>query len=78
VEWRPQSLREAGDLVLADKAVLPDAKIVELADVLLETRAVREHADDIVIYKSVGVGLEDVALAGVAWQRITAAEAAAA
>jgi len=81
VEWRPQSLREAGDLVLADKAVLPDDKIVELADVLLggtDTRAARRHPDDIVIYKSVGVGLEDVALAGVAWQRITAAEAAAA
>jgi len=78
VEWRPQSLREAGDLVLADKAVLPDDKIVELADVLLDTRPVRKHADDIVIYKSVGVGLEDVALAGIAYQRVTAAQAAAA
>jgi ornithine cyclodeaminase len=78
VEWRPQSLREAGDLVLADKAVLPDEKIVELADVLLDTRPVRKHADDIVIYKSVGVGLEDVALAGIAYQRITEAQAAAA
>jgi len=78
VEWRPQSLREAGDLVLADKTVLPDSKIVELADVLLDTTPVRRHADDIVIYKSVGVGLEDVALAGVAWQRINAAEAVAA
>lgn len=75
VEWRQQSLREAGDLVLADKAVLPDSKIVELADVLLDTRQIRQHADDIVIYKSVGVGLEDVALAGAAWQRIAAAEA---
>ncbi|SDP30845.1 ornithine cyclodeaminase [Ralstonia sp. 25mfcol4.1] len=81
VEWRPQSLREAGDLVLADKAVLPDDKIVELADVLLDgtdIRAARRQPDDIVIYKSVGVGLEDVALAGVAWQRISAAQAAAA
>lgn len=78
VEWRPQSLREAGDLVLADKDVLPDHKIVELADVLLDTRPVRQHADDIVIYKSVGVGLEDVALAGIAWQRLNAAEALAA
>jgi len=74
VEWRPQSLREAGDLVLADKAVLPDSKIVELADVLLD-KPVRRHADDIVIYKSVGVGLEDIALAGVAYRRITEAEA---
>ena len=74
VEWRPQSLREAGDLVLADRAVLPDSKIAELADVLLG-KPVRRHADDIVIYKSVGVGLEDIALAGVAYRRITEAEA---
>lgn len=73
VEWRPQSLREAGDLVLADKAVLPDSKIAELADVLLG-KPVRRHADDIVIYKSVGVGLEDIALAGMAYRRITEAE----
>ncbi|MGO4306987.1 MULTISPECIES: ornithine cyclodeaminase family protein [unclassified Cupriavidus] len=78
VEWRTQSLREAGDLVLADKAVLPDSKIVELADVLLDRQPVRRHADDIVIYKSVGVGLEDIALAGVAYRRITDAEAIAA
>jgi ornithine cyclodeaminase len=51
---------------------------VELADVLLDTLPVRKHADDIVIYKSVGVGLEDVALAGIAYQRVTAAQAAAA
>ncbi|WP_454765780.1 ornithine cyclodeaminase family protein [Cupriavidus campinensis] len=78
VEWRPQSLREAGDLVLADKSVLPDSKIVELADVLLDKAPVRRHADDIVIYKSVGVGLEDIALAGIAYQRIAQAEALAA
>lgn len=86
VEWRPQSLREAGDLVLADKAVLPDHKIVELSDVLLDvsldesldSKTVRQSPDDIVIYKSVGVGLEDVALAGVAWQRLCDAKAVAA
>ncbi|MWL90667.1 ornithine cyclodeaminase family protein [Cupriavidus sp. SW-Y-13] len=78
VEWRPQSLREAGDLVLADKSALPDSKIVELSEVLLASRTVRQSDDDIVIYKSVGVGLEDVALAGVAWQRIEAAQALAA
>ncbi|CAG2145373.1 ornithine cyclodeaminase family protein [Cupriavidus plantarum] len=76
VEWRTQSLREAGDLVLADPAVLPDRKIVELGDVLLDRHVVRQSDDDIVIYKSVGVGLEDIALAGVAYQRITAAREA--
>lgn len=70
VEWRPQSTREAGDIVLADRGALPPEKIVELADVVLGRVSPRQRDDDIVIYKSVGVGLEDVALAGYAWSRI--------
>ncbi|MBB2917718.1 ornithine cyclodeaminase family protein [Cupriavidus alkaliphilus] len=70
VEWRPQSTREAGDIVLAGPGALPPEKIVELADVVLGKVSPRRRDDDIVIYKSVGVGLEDVALAGYAWSRI--------
>lgn len=70
VEWRAQSLTEAGDLVMAGPGVLPDEKIVELADVLLGRAGQRQHATDINIYKSVGVGLEDIALAGHAYQVI--------
>jgi ornithine cyclodeaminase len=73
VEWRPQSMREAGDIVLAGPEVLPANKIVELSEVVLGSALARRHADDIVIYKSVGVGLEDVALAGFAWKQISAA-----
>ncbi|MCO4888383.1 ornithine cyclodeaminase family protein [Cupriavidus sp. WGtm5] len=70
VEWRPQSTREAGDIVLAGPGALPPEKIVELADVVTGKVSPRQRDDDIVIYKSVGVGLEDVALAGYAWSRI--------
>ncbi len=73
VEWKPQSTREAGDIVMAGQGVLPESKLVELADVVLERAQPRRSDDDIVIYKSVGVGLEDVALAGLAWQRVRAA-----
>jgi len=73
VEWRPQSTREAGDIVLAGPDVLPDGKVVELADVVLDKVQPRRSAEDIVIYKSVGVGLEDIALAGFAWEKIRAA-----
>ncbi|MCT9074608.1 ornithine cyclodeaminase family protein [Cupriavidus gilardii] len=73
VEWKPQSTREAGDIVMAGQGVLPESKLVELADVVLERARPRRSDDDIVIYKSVGVGLEDVALAGLAWQRVQAA-----
>lgn len=71
VEWRPQSLREAGDLVLADPAVLPAEKIVELGELVAGTAAGRSAAAAITLYKSVGVGLEDIALAGLAFRKIT-------
>lgn len=73
VEWRPQSMREAGDIVLADPAALPADKVVELADVVTGRVQPRGSNADILIYKSVGVGLEDVALAGFAYRQIAAA-----
>ncbi|MNR66937.1 ornithine cyclodeaminase [compost metagenome] len=66
-------MREAGDIVLADSQALPREKIVELGEVVLGKMSPRQRDDDIVIYKSVGVGLEDVALAGFAWSRIAGA-----
>ena len=72
VEWRAQSMREAGDLVRAGEGVLDAGRILELGDVLAGKVAARRSADDIVIYKAVGVGLQDVALAGLAYQRVTA------
>ena len=70
VEWRPQSLREAGELVQAAQGVLPEEKIVELAELVSGQAPGRRGRDDITVYKSVGVGLEDVALAGLAWRRL--------
>jgi ornithine cyclodeaminase len=70
VEWRDQSLREAGDLVLADPAVLPSDKVVELGEILAGKARGRTGDDQITIYKSVGVGLQDIALAGLAYRRI--------
>lgn len=70
VEWRAQSLREAGDLVLAAPDALPDAKIVELGALVSGRVPGRTDARQIMVYKSVGVGLEDIALAGLVWRRI--------
>lgn len=70
VEWRKQSLREAGDLVMADPAALAAHKIVELGEILAGKAEGRRSAEDITIYKSVGVGLQDIALAGLAYRRI--------
>ena len=73
VEWRAQSLREAGDIVLADPAALPQDKIVELGEIVTGARPGRTDPSAITLYKSVGVGLEDIALAGLAYRKISGA-----
>jgi len=71
IEWKQQTLREAGDLVrAAPDALLPEGKVVELADLVTGRVAGRRNADEITVYKSVGIGLQDVALAGLAWSRL--------
>ncbi|MBW8468543.1 MAG: ornithine cyclodeaminase family protein [Thiobacillus sp.] len=70
VEWLPQTLREAGDLVLARPGLVSPEKLVELGALVTGAAPGRQSEDEITLYKSVGVGLEDVALAGLAWQRV--------
>lgn len=72
VEWRPQSLREAGDLVLAAPGALPAHKVVELGELVSGRTILQRRPGDIAIYKTVGVGLEDIALAGLAWEHFLA------
>jgi ornithine cyclodeaminase len=70
VEWRPQTWHEAGELLLAEPGIVDEQRLVDLGDVLLGKKPGRDHADDITFFKSVGLGLEDVALAGFAYARI--------
>jgi ornithine cyclodeaminase len=73
VEWREQTLREAGDLLLPPKEVRERLSIVELGDVLAGKSGARQRDDEIVIFKSVGVGIEDVTVAGLAYRLLTGA-----
>lgn len=68
VEWREQTLEEAGDILLADPAALHPEKIVELVDVVVTQKVSRESEQDVFVYKSVGIGLEDIAVAGLAYR----------
>lgn len=70
VEWREQTLREAGDFVRADPAALAATRVVELADLVAGRAPGRRDDRGITIYKSVGVGLQDIALAGLAWRKL--------
>lgn len=69
VDWSAQTLREAGDLVMASPDVLT-GKVVDLADLITGKAASRTSDHEITLYKSVGVGLQDIALAGLVWSRL--------
>lgn len=69
VEWLPAARAEAGEFVRAAVGVIDAARVVELGKLLVHGTPYRRRPQDIVIYKSVGVGLEDVALAHLVWQR---------
>jgi ornithine cyclodeaminase len=69
VEWLPAAQAEAGEFVRAAPAVIDPSRVVELGKLLVHGARYERKPADIVIYKSVGVGLEDVALAQLVWQR---------
>lgn len=74
VEWKPQSLVEAGEVVQALSAgVLTEADVVDLPQLYRGEAAWRRSADDIVVFKSVGIGLTDAVAAFCAWQARAAA-----
>ncbi|ADU39127.1 ornithine cyclodeaminase family protein [Variovorax paradoxus] len=71
VESAGQALREAGEFVMASRPEALVAKLVELGPLLAgEVSARAQGGGDIVLYKSVGIGLEDVALAHRIHQRL--------
>lgn len=69
VEWLPAAQSEAGEFVRAAAGVIDPARVVELGKLLVHGTKHERKAADVVVYKSVGVGLEDVALANLVWQR---------
>ncbi len=69
VEWARQAAVEAGDLVLASPALNVAGKLLELGALLNGSPVQRPAGDRISLYKAVGVGLEDIALAGLAYRR---------
>ena len=64
VEWKPQSLAEAGEIVigLADGS-LNASRIYDLPEVLASKTPWRRDPQEIVLFKAVGVGLSDLVAA---------------
>lgn len=73
LDSREQAESEAGDLLLAyGGPQWPVAQVCELAELLTGKRAGRRSSDDLTIFKSLGLGTEDVAVAGWIYERAIA------
>jgi len=70
VEWHEAARQEAGDIVQAAPGVIAPERLVELGELIVRPRP--RGPQDIVVYKSVGIGLEDVALARLVARRLGA------
>ena len=74
VEFRPQALQEAGDLVVPIQAgeIGEDVIAAELGEVVTGAKPGRTAPDEITLFKSIGVAIEDVALAAWLYERAVA------
>jgi ornithine cyclodeaminase len=71
VEWKPQSLLEAGEIVqgLEDHS-LDMERIIDLPQMLATKISWRNLSKDIILFKAVGVGLSDLVAARLAVERL--------
>ncbi|BDC19564.1 ornithine cyclodeaminase family protein [Acidianus sp. HS-5] len=68
VEDIQQALEEAGDLILAHKmGMLDESKLIQLSSII--SGKIEKKADDISIFKSTGIGLEDVAVMKILYEK---------
>ncbi|HVB21020.1 MAG TPA: hypothetical protein VNG51_03630 [Ktedonobacteraceae bacterium] len=71
VDQREAALSEAGDLLqpLAKGLIVGPATWVELSDVVTGRYPVRQHENDVTVFKSVGIAIQDVAVASMAYAK---------
>src|SRR5260370_14385065 len=70
VDTREGVFGEAGDAVAAKDVVRPD-QVYELAELVIGKAPSRSADDQITLFKSVGTGVQDIALAATIYQRAT-------
>lgn len=75
VEWKSQSMSEAGELALGQSsgAIAPD-RVSDFLEMFSTSALWRRTEDEILLFKSVGIGLSDVAAAWLAYQRAAAVD----
>lgn len=72
VEWTTQAKEEAGDLLCCASDCFNWDNVLELSTVVNQGGAWTRGDDDVILYKAIGVGLEDVALAEFIHRRLSA------
>jgi ornithine cyclodeaminase len=70
VDCIEQARAEAGDLILAG-ADVDWSRVQELSAVLAGDVSTNSESDDVAVYKAVGIGLQDIAVAGLVFSRYT-------
>jgi ornithine cyclodeaminase len=77
VDRRESALNEAGDFLLprAEGAITDAHLLGEIGEVLLESQPGRRAPDEITLFKSLGLAVEDVAAAHAVWQAAERANA---
>ena len=68
VEAREAAMKESGDVIAAGKI------FAEIGEVLAGTKAGRESAEEITLFKSVGVAVEDIVAADLVWRNYLASQ----
>lgn len=68
------AMRESGDILAAirEGTLPPEPELVRLCDVVVQQAQGRRSADEVTIFKSLGMAIEDVACAAVAVERAKA------
>ncbi|MDR7009350.1 ornithine cyclodeaminase family protein [Paraburkholderia strydomiana] len=71
VDWMQQTPYETGDLLRPPRALIESKPMVDLSSVIGANEYRNANAADIVIYKAVGIALQDAAVAWLAYTRLT-------
>lgn len=70
VDWTEQTPFETGDFLLAPRELMEWIRMVDLSAVIGANERRAQGATDIVIYKAVGIALQDAAVAHLAYTRL--------
>ncbi|NIF67750.1 ornithine cyclodeaminase family protein, partial [Burkholderia sp. Cy-647] len=70
VDWTRQTPLETGDLLLPPRELVERRPLVDLSTVIAAGERRAGDAEDIVIYKAVGIALQDAAVACLAYTRL--------